>query len=104
MSDSLNATVIVSEFGSTIWANAELEPLDEEDPSPPAVALPPAEPDPPEDDELEEELLELLEVELADTGSPGCALESETIVPADGAYSFVLLTVVCAVWTAASAL
>ena len=92
MSDSLNATVIVSEFVLTISANPELEPLEEDDPEPPrlpAVAVPPdpeplPEPDPDDDDddELPEELLE---EPPPDTVSPGVRLESEAIVPLVGA-------------------
>ena len=60
MSDSLNATVIVSEFVLTISANPELELLDDEDPPRlPAVALPVV--DAPLPDELEEDDEELEE-------------------------------------------
>ena len=90
MSDSLNATVIVSEFVLTISANPELEPLDEDEPEPPrlpAVAAPLApeplpEPDPDDDEEL---LEEPLEEPPADTASPGVRLESDAIVPLVGA-------------------
>jgi hypothetical protein len=84
MSDSLNATVIVIVFVSTISANDELELLEElELPSDPAVVLE-------EEDELDdEELFEALLVDPPETESPGCRLESETIVPLIGAYSFV---------------
>jgi hypothetical protein len=105
MSDSLNATVIVSVFVLTISANPELEPLDEEldPPRLPAVAAPPvaAVPDDPDDDD---ELDEALEEPPLDTVSPGVRLESDAIVPLVGAYSLVSLTAVSAVCTAACAL
>jgi hypothetical protein len=86
MSDSLNATVIVSESVLTISANPELEPL-EEDPEPPRL---PAVADPlaplPEELEDEDELLEEpLEEPPDDTVSPGVRLDSDAIVPLVGA-------------------
>jgi hypothetical protein len=88
MSDSLNATVIVSEFVLTISANPALEPLEDEEEDPPrlpAVAAPPLVaaplPEEPEDDELLDELPE----PPPDTVSPGVKLESEAIVPLVGA-------------------
>jgi hypothetical protein len=107
MSDSLNATVIVSESVLTISAKPELEPLDEELEAPrlPAVAAPPVaplpEPDPDDDDEL---LEEPLEDPPPDTASPGARLDSDAIVPLVGAYSLVLVIAVSAVCTAACAL
>ena len=88
MLDSLKATVIVSEPVSAISANAELE-LPDEDPEPPrlpAVELPPANPEPlDEEDPEEDEPLDALEVEPPDTLSPGEALDNDTIVPLVGA-------------------
>ena len=84
MSDSLNATVIVSELVLTISANPELELLDEEDPPRlPAVVAPLL----PLPDELEDDD-ELLDEPLdppADTVSPGERLDSDAIVPLVGA-------------------
>jgi hypothetical protein len=110
MSDSLNATVIVRELVLTISANAELEPLDEplddEDPLDPprlpAVALPPAVAlalleDVPDD----EPLPDAVDVEPADTVSPGERLASETIVPLVGAVSLVFASAVPAFCTLA---
>jgi len=107
MSDSLNATVIVSEFVLMISANPELEPLDDDEPEPPrlpAVAAPPAPAPLPEELEDEDELLEELPELPADTASPGVRLDSEAIVPLVGAYSLVLLTAISALCTAAWAL
>lgn len=91
MSDSLKATVIVSESVLMISANPELEPLDEDELDPPrlpAVAAPPVpdvllpEPDPEEDDdELDEDDPE----PPADTASPGVRLDRDAIVPLVGA-------------------
>jgi hypothetical protein len=88
MSDSLNATVIVSESVLTISANPELEPLDEEPEPPrlpaladPAAPLPEPDPEPDEDDDELDELPEL----PADTLSPGARLDSDAIVPLVGA-------------------
>ena len=106
MSDSLNATVIVSVSVLTISANPELDPLDDDDPDPPrlpAVAAPPAAEPLPDELEEDDELDELLE-EPPDTVSPDVRLESDAIVPLVGAYSLVLLTPVSALCTAASAL
>jgi hypothetical protein len=110
MSDSLNATVIVRELVLTISANAELEPLDEplddedplEPPRLPAVALPPAVAlalleDVPDD----EPLPDAVDVEPADTVSPGERLASETIVPLVGAVSLVFASAVSAFRTLA---
>jgi hypothetical protein len=111
MSDSLNATVIVSELVLTISANPELEPLEEEDeeedPEPPrlpAVEAPPAPAPLPEELDDEDELFEEPPELPADTESPGVKLESEAIVPLVGAYSLVLLTAISALCTAAWAL
>ncbi len=102
MSDSLNATVIVSVFVLTISAKPELdpEPLAELDPEPrlPAVVEPEAPEEPLEDDPLEDEELP---DPPPDTESPGVRLESEAIVPLTGAYSFVLFTPTSALCTAA---
>jgi hypothetical protein len=108
MSDSLNATVIVIVLVFTISANAELDEFDEFDelelPRLPAVELVPL-----PVDELDDELL-LLELELlddvdpAETESPGWRLDSDTIVPLIGAYSFVFLSAALALWTLALAL
>jgi hypothetical protein len=87
MSDSLNATVIVSEFVLTISANPELEPLDEEPEPPrlPAVEDPLA-PEPLLELDDDDELLEdPLDEPPADTVSPGLRLESDAIVPLVGA-------------------
>jgi hypothetical protein len=107
MSDSLNATVIVSVLVLTISANPELEPLDEEDPEPPrlpAVAAPLAPLPEPELEDVDELLEELSEEPPLDTASPGVRLDSDAIVPLVGAYSLVLLTAVSAVCMAAWAL
>ncbi len=86
MSDSLNATVIVSEFVLTISANPELELLDDEDPPRlPAVSLRRWRTPLPDELEEEDELLEELPDEPADTLSPGVRLDSEAIVPLVGA-------------------
>jgi hypothetical protein len=105
MSDSLNATVIIIVLVFTISANAELDELDEFDelelPRLPAVVPVPA---------LEEEPAGELVLELADdveppeTDSPGWRLDSDTIVPLIGAYSFVALSAAVALFTLASAL
>jgi hypothetical protein len=105
MSDSLNATVIIIVLVFTISANAELDELDEFDelelPRLPAVVPVPA---------LEEEPSGELMLELADdveppeTESPGWRLDSDTIVPLIGAYSFVALSAAVALFTLASAL
>jgi hypothetical protein len=108
MSDSLNATVIIIVLVFTISANAELDELDELDefdelelPRLPAVVPVPA---------LEEEPAGELVLELADdveppeTESPGWRLDSDTIVPLIGAYSFVALSAAVALFTLASAL
>jgi hypothetical protein len=95
MSDSLNATVIVSVLVLMISAKPELEPLDDEDPEPPrlpAVDDPPEpepepEPEPPlpepEDDE-EDELEDDPDPPL-DTVSPGVSVDKDAIVPLVGA-------------------
>ena len=107
MSDSLNATVIVSVPVLTISANGELDPLldDELDPPRlPAVAAPPARPLPP-DEELDDELeLDALELEPADTESPGNRLAIEAIVPVVGAKSLVSLSAAWALFRLAWAL
>jgi hypothetical protein len=91
MSDSLNATVIVSVPVLMISANPELEPLEEDEPDPPrlpAVAAPP-DPDAPlelesdedeDDDEDEDE-----EPDPPETASPGVRLDRDAIVPLVGA-------------------
>jgi hypothetical protein len=112
MSDSLKATVIVIVPVLTISANDELdEPPDEDEdeldpPRLPAVDVPPATPPPPPDeDELDDELLlAALEVDPADTESPGSRLASDAIVPLVGAYSLVSFSAVWALRTLASAL
>jgi hypothetical protein len=92
MSDSLNATVIVSVFVLMIVANAELElelpdPPDE-DPLNRLLRLPALpEPEPEPDEPLEDEEPPLFDP--ADTDSPGVRLESVAIVPLTGAYSLV---------------
>jgi hypothetical protein len=104
MSDSLNATVIVSE--SVLTISAKPEPLEDDDPEPPrlpavAAPLPPL---PELDDEEDDDELDELPDPPADTVSPGVRLESDAIVPLVGAYSLVLATAVSAVCTAACAL
>lgn len=85
MSDSLKATVIVSELVLTISANPELELLDDEEPPRLPAVSPPVE-DAPLPDELEEDdELEESPEEPADTLSPGVRLDSEAIVPLVGA-------------------
>ena len=105
-SDSLKATVILIVPVLTICANAELEPEeDEEDvevlapPRPPVLA---AEEPPLEDPEEEAPLLAdvvAFVLEPAETPSPGVRLASEAIVPLIGAYSFVPLSAVWALFT-----
>jgi hypothetical protein len=118
MSLSLKATVIVIRPVLTISANPELELVDEalepeldaeldpvpDPPSPPAVAEPPPAVEP-EPLELEDVPLEAaVEVDPADTESPGERLASETIVPLVGASSRVCARAVWALRTPASAL
>jgi hypothetical protein len=85
MSDSLNATVIVSVLVFTISAKPELEPepeLDEPDPARLPDVVPVLDPVPEEpDDPLDEALPE----PPAETASPAVRLESEAIVPLTGA-------------------
>jgi hypothetical protein len=89
MSDSLNATVIVSVLVLTISANGVFDPLPDEDPPRlPAEVLAPA--DALEEDDDDDEEFEALELEPADTASPAVRPASEAIVPPVGAYSFVL--------------
>jgi hypothetical protein len=103
----------------TISANGELELLEVEEDEPPEAELPE-----PEEDELPElprlpavvpeELLEEepddeepvdgLDVDPAETPSPGERLASETIVPLVGAYSLMFASAVLALFTFASAL
>jgi hypothetical protein len=103
MSDSLNATVIVSLWVFTISANVEVELLEDEDELPrlPAVVVPV---DPLEEEPDEEEFVAVPDVEPADTESPGDRLSSETIVPLVGACSSVSLSAVLALCTLARAL
>jgi hypothetical protein len=81
MSDSLNATVIVSVCVLTISANEEADELALDELEPPRLpALEPV--------ELEDELPELSDVEAvepADTESPGTNPCKDTIVPLIGA-------------------
>ena len=112
MSDSLNATVMVSVFVLTISANAEADPdpefeePDEPDEPEPPPRLPAVVPVP-----LPEELLEDVdpfdEDELPapppETASPGDRLDSDAIVPLTGAYSLVLFTPTSALCTPACA-
>ena len=98
MSDSLRETGSVIALESTISANAELdEPLDPEDdeeleePRLPAVPVPEPPVPPPLPPEPDEELeLEALELDPAETVSPGRRLDNDAIVPLEGAYSLVL--------------
>jgi hypothetical protein len=95
MSDSLRATVIVIELVLTISANGDVElPEVEEDDElePPRLpAVVPAVPAPPPVEELDDDPLldvvdvEALEVDPADTESPGVRFASDTIVPLIGA-------------------
>lgn len=96
MSDSLNATVIVSVFVFTISAKPEPDPLepepdplepdpDELEPDPPRLPAVVPVPDPLPEDELDPDPLEDEPPEPADTASPGVRLESEAIVPPTGA-------------------
>jgi len=71
-----------------------------EPPRPPAVV--PDEPVVEEPDD--EEPVEVLEVDPAETASPGERLASDTIVPLIGAYNFVCASAVLALCTFASAL
>jgi hypothetical protein len=107
MSDSLNATVIVIVPVFTISANDEPDELEEFDeldelelPRLPAVA-----PVPLLVEELDDELLlePLDDVDPAETESPGWRLDSDTIVPLIGAYSFVFLSAALALCTLALA-
>ena len=90
MSDSLNATVIVSRWVLTISAKPELdeEELDEEDDPPRLPELVPDvdEPEEPEDDVP---LDEVDDDEPEDTESPGERLSSETMIPLVGARRLV---------------
>jgi hypothetical protein len=106
MSDSLNATVIVSESVLMISANPELELLEDEDPEPPRLpaVADPVPPLPELDDDDDDDELDELPDPPADTVSPGVRLESDAIVPLVGAYSLVLATAVSAACTAACAL
>ena len=102
MSDSLNATVIVSVLALTISANVvELEDDDEDDEPPRLPALVDAALLEPDDDELPE-----LEdaVDPEDTESPGERLSNETIVPLVGARSHVCASAILALATLSSAL
>jgi hypothetical protein len=104
MSDSLNATVIVSVLVLTISANADVVELldDELEPRLPLVALAPLLDDP---DELDPEPLVVeLPVLLAVTVSPRERLSSETTVPTVGEYSLVSASAVLALSTDSSAL
>src|ERR1019366_5340521 len=102
MSDSLNATVIVSVLALTISANVvELEDDDEDDEPPRLPALVDAALLEPDEDELPE-----LEdaVDPEDTESPGERLSNETIVPLVGARSHVCASAILALATLSSAL
>ena len=86
MSDSLNATVIVSVLVFTISAKPELELEDPEpeEPDPPRLpAVVEPEPEELDDDELLED--DELPDPPPDTASPGLRLDSEAIVPLTGA-------------------
>jgi hypothetical protein len=89
MSDSLNATVIVSVFVLMISANPELDPLEDDEPVPPrlpAVAEPPVPDDPLPELDAEDELDDEDDPEPPpDTASPGVRLDREAIVPLVGA-------------------
>jgi hypothetical protein len=102
MSDSLNATVIVSVLALTTSANVvELEDDDEDDEPPRLPALVDAALLEPDEDELPE-----LEdaVDPEDTESPGERLSNETIVPLVGARSHVCASAILALATLSSAL
>jgi hypothetical protein len=110
MSDSLKATVIVSELVLTISANGLLEledPLDAleslDPPRLPAADVPlvALEPDP--DPELELDELDD-EPPPAEIGSPGDTSATEAMVPAAGAWSLVSSSVSWAFCSVASAL
>ena len=101
MSDSLNATVMVSEFVLMISAKPEPEPDELEEfelPRPPAV-VPVPEELLEDDDALEDD--DEFPDPPPDTASPGVRLESDAIVPLTGANSLVLFTAVSAVCTPA---
>lgn len=88
MSDSLKATVIVIVLLLTICANGEVEPVElEEDDELEPPRLPEVDPAPLFVEELDDEVVdvEALEVDPADTESPGERFASETIVPLTGA-------------------
>ncbi|HEY1522786.1 MAG TPA: hypothetical protein VGF70_07210 [Solirubrobacteraceae bacterium] len=110
MSDSLKASVIVIELVLTISANGVAEAEEEEEealepPRLPAVVplvVPVEELD--EDPPLDVEDPEALEVEPADTVSPGERPDSDTIVPLIGADSVVSASAVLALLTFAWAL
>jgi hypothetical protein len=105
MSDSLNATVIMSRLVLTISAKPELdeEELDEEDDPPRLPELVPDvdEPEEPEDDVP---LDEFDDDEPEDTESPGERLSSETMIPLVGARRRVAASEIWALRTLASAL
>ena len=83
MSDSLNATVIVSVFVLMISAKPELDELEEleEPPRLPAVTPLPLLPEELDEDPVEEEELP----DPPDTDWPGVRLDSDAIVPLAGA-------------------
>jgi hypothetical protein len=89
MSDSLNATVIVSVLVLMISANPEpeLDEPDEPDPRLPAVVPEPLPDDPLPDDPLPDDPVEDDELPdpPPDTASPGVRLDSDAIVPLTGA-------------------
>jgi hypothetical protein len=111
MSDSLKATVIVILLVLTISANGEVEPVEvEEDeelelPRLPAVVAVGLLVEEVVDDPVPEVVdVDALEVEPADTESPGERFASDTIVPLIGAYSLVAASALLALLTLASAL
>jgi hypothetical protein len=101
MSDSLNATVIVSVPELMIVANPELEESDEDEPRLPAVvaAAPPVLEEL-DDEESSSELSEL----PPETLWPAAMLSSEATVPLTGAYSLVSSSAVSSFLTVSSAL
>jgi hypothetical protein len=105
MSDSLNATVIVSWWALTISVKFVLdeEELDEEDEPPRLPELVPDEDEPEEpDDDVPVE--EVDDDDPDDTASPGERLSSETIVPLVGARRRVAASEIWALRTLALSL
>lgn len=100
---SANGELELPEVEEDELPEAELPELDDEVPELPRLpAVVPEEPLEEEPDD--EEPLEALDVDPAETASPGERLATETIVPLIGEYSLVFVSAVLALFTFASAL